>query len=341
MKTKWWHVEGEQLNQHPAIFEAAELLKQGELVAFPTETVYGLGADATNRDAVAKIFIAKGRPQDNPLIVHVANKAQLKALVTEIPSYVDPLIDAFSPGPITYVLPSNGTCASNVTAGLSTVAVRIPDHPVAKQLLLACQLPIAAPSANTSGKPSPTMASHVWEDLNGKIAGVLDGGRTGVGLESTVVDCTGDVPVILRPGGITREQIEQVVDMQVLHHVLTEQHDDQPMAPGMKYPHYAPDVPLWIVAGNREHIQKVIDEEQAKQKKVGVLGSDHIVAGLKADKIVSLGNDLHEIAVNLFAGLRSFRHDEVDLIICEAFPETGIGVAIMNRLNKAASKRLS
>lgn len=340
MKTKWWHVQDQQLNQNQAIYEAASFIKQGELVAFPTETVYGLGADATNEVAVAKIFTAKGRPQDNPLIVHVAHKAQLKQLVTMIPPYVEQMIEAFSPGPITYVLPSNGTCANNVTAGLSTVAVRIPDHPVAKELLLACQLPIAAPSANTSGKPSPTSAHHVWEDLNGKIAGLLDGGKTGVGMESTVVDCTGAIPVILRPGGVTREQLERVVDKMTIHQQSSEIHHEKPTSPGMKYQHYSPEVPLWIVEGGKDRLQKVIDEERTKQKKVGVLASTDMTIHLQADKKIALGTDLQEIALNLYEGLRAFRDTEVDLIISEAFPEQGIGVAIMNRLHKAASKRL-
>lgn len=347
METKRWNLKNEQLNHIEAIREAADLLKKGEVVAFPTETVYGLGADATNEEAVAKIFAAKGRPQDNPLIAHVANKAQLKQLVTNIPPYAEKIIDAFSPGPITYVLPSNGVCASNVTAGLSTVAVRIPDHPVAKQLLTICNLPIAAPSANISGKPSPTMADHVWDDLNGKIAGLIDGGQTGVGMESTVVDCTQAFPVILRPGGVTQEQLAEVIDMGPISYPQREKEGpkgvhkiEKPSAPGMKYKHYSPEVPLWIVEGGAEKLQTIINEALTDQKKVGVLASEKMAKALKADKTVSLGVSLNEIAINLYDGLRSFRYHDVDLIVCEAFPEEGIGVAIMNRLNKAASKHL-
>src|SRR5690625_4129839 len=207
MQTKRWNVTEDDAG----IAEAASFIQQGLTVAFPTETVYGLGADATNEQAVAKIFQAKRRPVDNPLIVHVATVNQLLRLVSYLPAYVEQLIDKLTPGPLTFVLPSNGTCAPNVTAGLSTVAVRIPSHPVAQRLLLSARLPIAAPSANISGKPSPTTADHVWEDLAGHIAGLLDGGKTGFGLESTVLDCTKEIPVILRPGSITKEQIEAII----------------------------------------------------------------------------------------------------------------------------------
>src|SRR5699024_606842 len=205
VQTKRWNMQKEQPN-HQAIQEAAELLKNGETVAFPTETVYGLGANAADSRAVSKIFKAKGRPEDNPLIAHVATKEQLRKLVGILPDIAKTLLDTFTPGPLTVVLPSNGVCASNVTAGLSTIGVRIPEHPVAQELLKTCELPIAAPSANISGKPSPTTADHVWADLQGKIAGLVDGGPTGVGVESTVVDCSQDIPVVLRPGGITKEQ---------------------------------------------------------------------------------------------------------------------------------------
>lgn len=209
METIRWNLKNDYLYNQKAINGAAALLKSGSAVAFPTETVYGLGADATNEAAVSKIFQAKGRPEDNPLIAHVATKSQLTRLVDSYPPFVDKLIDEFVPGPLTFVLPSNGTCVKNVTAGLSTIAVRIPDHPVAQELLKVSDIPIAAPSANISGKPSPTTGNHVWADLHGKIAGILDGGPTGVGVESTVIDCTDEIPIILRPGGITKEQLEK------------------------------------------------------------------------------------------------------------------------------------
>lgn len=319
------------------INKAARLIQQGATVAFPTETVYGLGADATNENAVANIFQAKGRPQDNPLIAHVATKEQLMQLVQDVPDYVGTLIDTFSPGPITYVLPSNGVCAVNVTAGLSTIGVRIPDHPVAYQLLLQADRPIAAPSANLSGKPSPTLAQHVWNDLAGRMDGLLDGGPTGVGVESTVVDCTGTLPMILRPGGVTKEQLEQVIG-EVKQDPALQHSKEQPRSPGMKYKHYSPEVPLWLIHGSAEELQQLIIQEQEKGKRIGVLASEQTAAKLNAPIIYSLGSNMSEIAKALYHQLRSFSSEAFDLIICEAFCEEGLGKAVMNRLRKAASE---
>lgn len=324
-------IKNNDIEKTQVIGEAAALLKQGETVAFPTETVYGLGADATSEEAVAKIFKAKGRPQDNPLIAHVATIEQLKGLVDKLPEYVEDLIKAYSPGPLTYVLPSNGTCASNVTAGLSTIAVRIPDHSIALDILKTCNLPIAAPSANISGKPSPTTANHVYEDLNGKIAALVDGGATGVGLESTVIECRAEDVVILRPGGITKEQIEKFIPV----HDAKFKNADQPASPGMKYKHYSPEMPLWLVEGNAVDIQKVINEEQIKGKKVALLASETIYQQVNANQRINLGENLEEVANRLYDALRKFKQTEVDLIIAEVFPENGIGQAIMNRLRKA------
>lgn len=331
METKRWNIQrGTTINKQ-FISEAAALLKAGETVAFPTETVYGLGADATNKSAVAKIFEAKGRPQDNPLIAHVANVEQLQQLVDNLPEYVDDLITAFSPGPLTYVLESNGACAENVTAGLSTIGVRIPDHPVALELLQACNFPVAAPSANLSGKPSPTTADHVDEDLNGKISGIVDGGPTGVGVESTVISCREHDVVILRPGGITKEQIEQIVPVaEPVNETV-----DKPASPGMKYKHYSPDVPLWLVDGGAEKIQNVIAEETAKGKKVALLARDTILELVEADLKLSLGSSLEDVANKLYDNLRKVKRSDVDIIVSEVFPESGIGQAIMNRLKKA------
>lgn len=331
METKRMYIKNNDIEKTQVIGEAAALLKQGETVAFPTETVYGLGADATSEEAVAKIFKAKGRPQDNPLIAHVATIDQLKGLVDKLPEYVEDLIKAYSPGPLTYVLPSNGTCASNVTAGLSTIAVRIPDHPIALDILKTCNLPIAAPSANISGKPSPTTANHVYEDLNGKIAALVDGGATGVGLESTVIECRAEDVVILRPGGITKEQIEKFIPV----HDAKFKNADQPASPGMKYKHYSPEMPLWLVEGNAVDIQKVINEEQIKGKKVALLASETIYQQVNANQRINLGENLEEVANRLYDALRKFKQTEVDLIIAEVFPENGIGQAIMNRLRKA------
>src|SRR5690625_4049404 len=333
MQTKRWNVK----SSYHGIAEAANLLKKGLTVAFPTETVYGLGADATNEQAVSAIFTAKGRPQDNPLIVHVSGKAQLSTHVSDLPKYAEKLIDTFTPGPITFVLPSNGTCAKNVSAGLSTIAVRIPDHPVAQQLLQCCKFPIAAPSANLSGKPSPTTADRVWEDLGGKIAGILDGGVTGVGMESTVLDCTTEIPIILRPGGITREQIEQVVGKVSVYQNAKKVKEAR--SPGMKYKHYSPEVPLWLVKGDAEKLQNIINQYSGA-KRIGVIASTETLKKITANDKVDLGNKLEDIATNLYNALRHFKKTDIDLIVCEAFPETGIGQAIMNRLEKAAERLL-
>ncbi|HLR09234.1 MAG TPA: L-threonylcarbamoyladenylate synthase [Bacillota bacterium] len=335
-QTKRWRLSNDDTYNQKAIAEAANMLRDGMTVAFPTETVYGLGADATNDRAVQRIFLAKGRPADNPLIAHVASKEQLLRLVATLPTYAEMLIDTFTPGPITFVLPHNNTCARSTTAGLATIGVRIPDHPVARALLQACDRPIAAPSANTSGKPSPTTADHVWSDLHGKISGLLDAGPAGVGVESTVIDCTEAIPVILRPGGITKEQLEQVAGSVMVDPSLADK-AQTPKSPGMKYRHYAPDVPLWLVKASMTSMQQLIDRERRKEKRVGVLAGSTTANQLKADRVVSLGDDIRSVAAHLYDGLRSFKEGDVDLIVCEAFPETDIGQAVMNRLQKAAS----
>ncbi|WP_077298049.1 L-threonylcarbamoyladenylate synthase [Virgibacillus pantothenticus] len=341
MKTKYWNIyQANEKQQQEAIMEAGLLLQQGETVAFPTETVYGLGADATNEQAVRKIFQAKGRPQDNPLIVHVAAVSQIEKLVRNWPSYVDKLLEAYTPGPLTFVLPSNGTCTTSVTAGLDTIGVRIPSHPVARQLLSTCHLPIAAPSANISGRPSPTSAKHVWEDLYGKIAGVVDGGATGVGVESTVIDCTQDIPVILRPGGITAEQIEKIAGAVMVDPGLTTE-NGKPKSPGMKYRHYSPEVPLWIVSGSKGDIQATVHRLQTEGKRVGVMGKDSTILHLHANAAIKLGNTMEQVAANLYDALRTFKLGEVDIILCEAFSEHGMGQAVMNRLSKAATRVIS
>lgn len=336
IQTKEWTLM-DATNKDEQLQEIATVLRSGEVVAFPTETVYGLGADATNDEAVRKIFESKGRPQDNPLIAHVATREDVQKLVKSYPHYVDQLMDTFSPGPITYILPSNGTCAENVTAGLNTVGVRIPSHPVAQAILQACDFPVAAPSANISGKPSPTKAAHVKDDLFGKIAGIVDAGQTGVGMESTIVDCTKDVPVILRPGGITKEDIQACIG-DVLDHEPSKDFLEKPAAPGMKYTHYAPEIPLVLVYGDVSHMQEVIDSYQQEGKRVGVLARTFMEEQLSADAFVPLGASLTEVAVHLYDRLRSFSTETMDVIVCETFEEKDVGVAIMNRLKKAATK---
>lgn len=334
MKTKRWNLKHDNINEKAAIEAAAKLLRKGETVAFPTETVYGLGADATNEEAVLKIFKAKGRPQDNPLIAHVATTEQMSRLVDNMADYVPALVSEFSPGPLTYVLPSNGTCAPNVTAGLSTIAVRIPNHPVALALLKICDFPVAGPSANISGKPSPTIADHVEEDLAGRIAGIIDGGPTGVGVESTVIACGENDIAILRPGGITKEQLEKIVPVRE----ITQQTPNNPASPGMKYKHYSPEVPLWLVEGNATRIERVVNEERKKGKKVAILATEQTLEKLEGELKLSLGESLDDVANKLYDNLRKIKRTDADLIISESFPDKGLGQAIMNRLRKAMTR---
>ncbi|QDP41672.1 L-threonylcarbamoyladenylate synthase [Radiobacillus deserti] len=338
-ETQYWKITNPQDLKH--IQQASELIKKGEVVAFPTETVYGLGADACNPEAVSKIFEAKGRPSDNPLIAHVATREQLEKYVQEIPEVADLLLDHFTPGPITLILESNQTLAKNVTAGLSTVGIRIPNHPIALALLEACNLPLAAPSANRSGKPSPTTANHVYEDLNGRIAGLLDGGPTSVGVESTVIDCTAEIPVILRPGGITKEEIEKVIGPVMMDPGLADELH-KPKSPGMKYTHYAPEVPLFLVNGDVHVMQEHIKKYEQKGHKLAVIVSKEYAAQLDATdmKVVGSRFDLEEVARHLYDALRYYKEQEYDLILCEAFPNEGVGYAIMNRLTKAATKQI-
>lgn len=265
MQTIHWNINNQQSNQ--VIFqEAAKLLRSGECVAFPTETVYGLGADATNQAAVQKIYEAKGRPSDNPLIVHIARREQMDPFVASYPVKAIQLMEKFWPGPLTVILPlKKDSLATNVSAGLSTVGVRMPEHPVSLALIDAANIPVAAPSANRSGKPSPTTASHVIEDLDGKIAGIIDGGATGVGLESTVIDCSLDIPVILRPGGVTKEQIEQIIGPVDIATNNTKE-TEKPKAPGMKYTHYAPKAPVYLIEGSIQFWQSEINKAEAANK---------------------------------------------------------------------------
>ncbi|MDX8363680.1 L-threonylcarbamoyladenylate synthase [Cytobacillus sp. IB215665] len=340
MSTKVWVVDDNMVNpqSYPHIKQAAQLLNQNEVVAFPTETVYGLGANALSDEAVTKIFTAKGRPSDNPLIVHIAEKKQLYDIAKNVSDVALKLIDYFWPGPLTIVLMKKDGISDKVTTGLRTVAVRMPNHEIALQLIRTSQLPIAAPSANLSGRPSPTSAKHVHDDLNGKIAGILDGGLTGVGVESTVLDCTGQIPVILRPGGITKEQLEEVVGKVDIDHALVEE-GQTPKSPGMKYTHYAPQAPLFIVQGPSDFLQLNIDKRRASGKRVGVITTDENKHKYNADVVLSCGqrNDLYSVASNLYGVLRKFDDTQVDVILSESFPYEGIGHAIMNRLMKAAA----
>lgn len=295
-----------------------------------------MGADATNDQAIEKIYETKGRPSDNPLIAHVGNYKQLKQIVKEIPAYVEKLIHEFSPGPITYILKHNNVCSEKVTAGLDTIAVRIPAHPVALQLLNACNFPVAAPSANLSGKPSPTSAEHVFNDLSGKIPLIIDGGHTGVGLESTVIDCTGELPHILRYRSITEKMIEQTLNIKL---VETKQSPKNiPKSPGLKYKHYAPAIPLILVEGDSEKLKKEIIAYQTQGKNVGVLLSDQTAKKINIDSNYKLGTTIEEVASNLYEGLRSFEKGTYDVIIAETYKKSGLGIAVMDRLTRASTK---
>lgn len=353
MDTKVWKVDNR--DNIEAYKEAASLLKQGEVVAFPTETVYGLGANALDDEAVRKIFQAKQRPADNPLIVHVASDGQWRTRVRAIPDYAEILIERFWPGPLTLILPMiDGALSPVVTAGLPTAGFRMPDHPAALRLIAEAGVPIAAPSANRSGKPSPTRAEHVLDDLYGRIAGILDGGSTGIGVESTVVDATGKRPVILRPGGYSIEQLREWVPVDEKRSVYAR--DDAvygeedsgampPRSPGMKYRHYSTEGELFVVYGTSEarihYIKKQAAERQSAGQRVGILTFDENRNEYPAGEVLSLGpaNDLTVAGRRLYDSLRLFDARGVQAIWAEAIPEEGVGVALMNRLLKAAGGR--
>jgi L-threonylcarbamoyladenylate synthase len=326
--------------------EAAELLKSGELVAFPTETVYGLGANALDAKACSKIFQVKGRPQDNPLIVHVANRAVADTVIESWNEFAEICLRCFWPGPLTLVLPKKALVPATVTCGLETVAIRMPKHRVALALLELTGLPIAAPSANISGKPSPTRADHVWQDLHGRIKLIVDTGDCQVGLESTVLDLTSEVPVILRPGGITREDLEKV-----LGEVRVDQpaKNQAPKAPGMKYRHYAPNGEMLLVFGPKEKVvSRILTETQKAHrsfKKVGILCTAESAArfyNLHPELLFVMGSENlpAEVAANLFRGLRLCDEQEIEVILAEGVEENGLGSAIMNRLKKAAGQKI-
>ena len=309
---------------------ASDILRSGGLVAIPTETVYGLGANAFDKDACLKIFAAKGRPADNPLIVHIAHESQLADIVAEVNDNAKKLIDTFWPGPLTIVMKKSKSIPYEVSAGLDTVAVRMPSHKVAYALLDMCGLPIAAPSANTSGKPSPTSANHVFDDMNGKIEAIVDGGSCTVGLESTVIDVTDDVPRLLRPGGVTYEQLCDVLGTVIKNYEFKD--GETPRSPGVKYKHYAPKADVYVV---RNNIQEYVVKESVKYGKVGVLC--HSKIDLPQNCIIKhMGDNPDEFANTLFANLRDFDDEGVDVIFAEDIDDKGINLAVSNRLYKAA-----
>ncbi|MDO5519177.1 MAG: L-threonylcarbamoyladenylate synthase [bacterium] len=325
--------------------EAADIIKDGGLVAFPTETVYGLGADGLKEEAAKKIYAAKGRPSDNPLILHIADVSALEELSTKVPKSAYDLAEKFWPGPLTMILNKSGKVPYGTTGGLETVAVRMPNDEVALALIKMSGAYIAAPSANTSGRPSPTTAKHVMDDLSGKIDMVLDGGQVGIGIESTIVDLTGEYPTILRPGYITKSMLEEVVGEVRLDAAILKENKDKnlkPKAPGMKYKHYAPKGDLTIFEGNMEHIIAKINELAAENiangQKVGIIATTETSDQYKHGIVKTVGTRADELTVahGLYAVLREFDDLGVNLIYAESFEEYELGQAIMNRLLKAA-----
>ena len=332
------------------IKQASEILRQGGLVAFPTETVYGLGGDATDKEASRKIYAAKGRPSDNPLIVHISRFSQLEDITKDLPNTAKLLADAFWPGPLTMVCNKNQVIPYETTGGLDTVAVRMPNNPVALALIEESGCMIAAPSANTSGRPSPTKASHVYEDLSGKIEVILDGGPVEIGLESTIVDLTEDVVTILRPGYINMDMLKEVVgqvriDPGIVYNDKGTTSGAKPKAPGMRYKHYAPKADLTIIAGQEANVVSTInqmtEEAIAGGSKVGIIATSETADRYEKGQVLVIGDRTDEasIAHNLYDILRQFDELEVDIIYSESFSTPRMGQAIMNRLLKAAGQK--
>ncbi len=344
METEWISIRDADAPADDELMRAAEILRGGGLVAFPTETVYGLGADALDASAAKRIYAAKGRPSDNPLIVHISCMEELAPLVKDIPQAAGKLAAAFWPGPLTMVFPKADIVPTATSGGLDTVAVRMPSSPVANRLIALAKVPVAAPSANISGRPSPTTAGHVREDLDGRIDMIIDGGPVGIGVESTIVDVTGEKPVLLRPGAITMEMLTEILGEVYTDPAVTGPvgADVHPRAPGMKYRHYAPRADLTIFEGDAGRVADEIERRtaaaEAEGRCVGVICTDETRDLYSAGNVRSIGSraDEETIARNLFALLREFDDMGADLIFSESFDRERIGAAIMNRLTKAA-----
>lgn len=351
MKTKVIKVNPMNFTENE-LKQAADILRDGGLVAFPTETVYGLGGDGLKSGVSRKIYRAKGRPSDNPLILHIADFDSLFVIAEGVSYQAKKLAEAFWPGPLTMIFQKTEAAPYETTGGLDTVAVRMPNHPIAQALIRSSGVTIAAPSANLSGRPSPTRAAHVIDDLDGRVDMIIDGGDVGIGLESTIVDMTGRTPVILRPGYITRQMIEAVAgEVEVDPAVLARQADSElkPKAPGMKYKHYAPKADLIIWEGSAENvisgINRATKEQEAKGRRIGIIATEESqsrYAGANA-LVLSAGTreDEETIAHNLFRILREFDDRSVDVIYSESFASDSLGQAIMNRLLKAAGYQVA
>lgn len=323
---------------------AGKIIREGGIVAFPTETVYGLGASAYDENAVKKIYSAKGRPSDNPLIVHISDVSEVKKVAREIPENAKKLLSRFAPGPFTLILKKQPNIPDTVTAGLDTVGVRIPSNPIAREFIKMAGVPVAAPSANLSGKPSPTKAEHVIVDMLGRVDAIICGEESDVGVESTIIDVTGDVPIILRPGGITLEDVIKTcgcgaVDKNVLEGVSE---NEQPKCPGMKYKHYAPNADVTVVEGDSENAVKKILELTKKVrkggKKVGVLASADDV--FEADCYIFEGKNNSEFASVLFDALREFDNQNADVVFAQLSMKDEMELAVKNRLYKSAGNKI-
>lgn len=347
MNTKIYKIDLDNIDASK-MQEAGDLIADGELVAFPTETVYGLGGDALHPEAAKKIYAAKGRPSDNPLIVHIADFSDLERVAKEVPKQAKLLADAFWPGPLTMIVWKSENVPYATTGGMDTVAVRMPNHPVALELIRKSGKLIAAPSANTSGRPSPTEAMHVAEDLSGRIAMILDGGPVGIGIESTIIDLTEPTPMVLRPGYITPKMLSEVLGEEVIMDpgIIASDDTTKPKAPGMKYKHYAPKADMVIVDGAKDDVVTEINTltEQAKQegKKVAVIATEETKADYDADVVLCMGkrDDEDSIAKHMYKILRDCDELEVQVIYSESFQTPRIGQAIMNRLLKAAGHQV-
>ena len=334
--------------QADEIAMAGNILRSGGLVAFPTETVYGLGANGLDAQASAGIYDAKGRPSDNPLILHIADRAMLDMIAAEVPEMAEKLLAAFCPGPITLIMKRQAVVPLRITGGLDTVGIRMPDNDIARALIRSAGVPIAAPSANISGRPSPTTAQAVYRDMQGRIPLILDGGPCRFGVESTIVDCTGEVAVVLRPGAITLEMLQEVLGQVRLDPALVGA-DTVPRAPGMKYTHYAPKAPLTLLEGEPDKMAVALRQQlcslQAAGHIVGVIASQEAVASLvdilPQELLCVYGQqgDLRAIAANLYEALRSFDSKPADMLLAEGTSDAGLGLAVMNRLHKASGFR--
>lgn len=354
METKLIRVDAQDLQDkekacdvRKALQEAGEIIRQGGLVAFPTETVYGLGGDALNPESSKKIYAAKGRPSDNPLIIHIADMEHLGRITKEIPQSAYQLAEAFWPGPLTMILPKSEEVPYQTTGGLDTVAVRMPSHPVAMEFIKAAGGYVAAPSANLSGKPSPTTAKYVIQDMDGRIDMIIDGDGVDIGLESTIVDLTGEKPMILRPGYITEEMLDKVLGQVEIDQTLFQADSKQaPKAPGMKYRHYAPKGELVLVEGEPEAVVSYINEQTRMHKergeRTGIIGTSEMADRYEADSIKIAGsrNDEAAIARQLYTFLREFDDEDIAYMYAESFAGAGMRQAIMNRLLKAAGHKI-